>query len=127
MSETLERILYVEDDEDIAEVARIVFEDLGGFSVCHCSSGFAALEQVSAFKPQLVLLDMMMPGMDGVETHRRMKNAGVLDDVPVVFMTARAQHHEQEAYVALGALGVIVKPFDPMSLCDELRALWCAR
>ena len=127
MPEPLRNILYVEDDADIAEVALMTLEALGGFSVVHCPSGHAALAQFRAVAPQLVLMDVMMPGMDGPETLGRLRHLPGGAQVPVIFMTARAQLHEQAAYRALGALGVIVKPFDPITLCEEITQIWETR
>ncbi len=124
MAESLKRILYVEDEESIAEVAIMTLEDLGGFEVKHCSSGQEALDALAAFAPQLVLLDVMMPVMDGPKTLQNMKDRPDAKDIPIIFMTAKAQVHEQEFYKSLGAIGVVVKPFDPMALCDTLVDYW---
>jgi two-component system OmpR family response regulator len=121
----LNSILYVEDDPDIREVALMSLETLGGFTVHPCGSGNDALKLLQAQKPQLALLDVMMPGMDGPSTLRAMREKG--QDMPVIFMTAKVQKNEVEAYMALGALGVIDKPFDPMALPDQIRALWSQR
>jgi len=126
MSEILKRILLVEDDEKIAFVAVMVLEEFGGFKVRHCDSGQKALECFDAFAPQLVLLDVMMPGMDGPETLRNLLQNPNAQHVPVVFLTAKAQKHEQKAYFDTGAVGVIVKPFDPMALSDQVRSYWHA-
>ena len=106
-------------------LSELTLEMLGGFRVVHCASGCAALERFAAEAPQLVLMDVMMPGMDGPETLRRLREMpGAARSVPVIFMTARAQVHEQAAYRSLGALGVIVKPFDPDRLTAEITTLW---
>jgi CheY-like chemotaxis protein len=127
MSSALRTILYVEDDLDIAEVALMTLQDLGGFEVVHCDSGPAALRSFASVAPQMVLMDVMMPEMDGPETMRRLRNEPGGAEIPVVFMTARAQVHEQAIYRQLGALGVIVKPFDPMALNQQIRELWESR
>jgi CheY-like chemotaxis protein len=124
MSDELHKILYVEDDEDVAEVAKMTLEDLGGFEVNHNNCGSKALEALETYVPDLILLDVMMPGMDGPETMQYMRGMPNGKDTPVVFMTAKAQVHEQQSYLDLGAVGVLVKPFDPLTLCDSLRALW---
>lgn len=118
-----ERILYVEDDPDIREVAELALVDVGGFEVCLCESGAQAVAQVDGFAPDLILLDVMMPAMDGPETLRALKKRPGGLKVPVVFMTARLQPSEQASYLALGAIGVIPKPFDPMTLANEIRTL----
>lgn len=124
MTDILKQILLVEDDESIAEIATLTLEDLGGFEVVHCSSGADALESLAHYRPQLVLMDVMMPHMDGPETMRQMRLNPELSDIPVIFVTARAQVHEQEQYSKMGAAGIIVKPFDPISLCDEITQMW---
>jgi CheY-like chemotaxis protein len=91
MNQTLQKILYVEDDESIAEIVMMSLEDLGDFEVLHCFSGKDALQKVESFKPDLVLMDVMMPQKDGPETMLRMKSIPVVANVPVFFMTARAQ------------------------------------
>lgn len=124
MSQTLERILYVEDEPDIQAVARLALEQLGGFRVELCSSGAEALERIPLFKPDLILLDVMMPGMDGPSTLRALRNMPEGRDRPVVFMTAKVQPQEVAHYKQLGAIDVIPKPFDPMGLADKVRAIW---
>ncbi|MEM6456063.1 MAG: response regulator [Acidobacteriota bacterium] len=120
----LERILLIEDDHDIQVVARLALEDLGGFDVRVCDSGTEALDAVEAFAPDLILLDVMMPQMDGPATLSALRSTDATRDTPVVFMTAKAQPDEVAAYRRLGALDVIIKPFDPMTLCDAIRAIW---
>ncbi|MBL4848831.1 MAG: response regulator [Planctomycetes bacterium] len=118
----LKRILYVEDEPDIRAVAQVALEVVGGFELRFCSSGYEALEAVGAFGPDLILLDVMMPGMDGPSTLEALRREG--HAVPVIFVTAKAQPAEVEAYRALGALDVIRKPFDAMLLAAEVRAAW---
>ena len=120
----LERILLVEDEVDIQMVARLALEDIGGFQVEVCDSGAAALERGPAFRPQLILLDFMMPVMDGRKTMVAFRDVPELEKVPVVFLTARAQLEEVQEYRSLGAIEVIVKPFDPMRLADRVHAIW---
>ena len=122
----LERILLVEDEVDIQMVARLALEDIGGFRVEVCESGAVALERGPAFAPQLILLDFMMPGMDGRKTMEAFRDVHGLDGVPVVFLTARAQLNEVQEYHRLGAIEVIVKPFDPMTLADRVKEIWHA-
>ncbi|NWO05147.1 MAG: response regulator [Alteromonadaceae bacterium] len=122
-SEPLNRILYVEDDPDIRAVAELALVDVGGFETCLCESGQQALAQIDDFEPDLVLLDVMMPGMDGPQTLQALRNRPEGLKVPAVFMTARLQPSEVEEYRAMGAIGVIPKPFDPMTLGDQIRAL----
>lgn len=123
MSE-LKRILHVEDDPSIQAVVKVSLEAIGGYRVHSCSSGRQALEEVEAFAPQFVLLDVMMPGMGGPETLTRLSERIDLAQVPVVFMTAKVQPSEIEHLRKLGALDVIVKPFDPMRLASQIQAIW---
>tara|TARA_R110000868_G_scaffold5138_5_gene31789 strand:+ start:16861 stop:17256 length:396 start_codon:yes stop_codon:yes gene_type:complete len=127
MSDELKKILYIEDVKSIAMVAVMVLEDLGGFEVRHFLSGQEAIDALPDFAPQLVLLDVMMPGMDGPEALRRIRELPEGRDLPAIFMTAKAQVHEQDDYIAMGALGVIVKPFEPISLSDTIREMWKTR
>ena len=120
----LQRILLVEDEIDIQMVASMALEDLGGFDVLVCGSGLQALEEAPAFAPQMILLDVMMPDLDGLGTFAAMSKDPALRDIPVVFMTARAQQQEMEEYRASGAIDVIVKPFDAMALADTVLSIW---
>ncbi len=120
----LERILCVDDDNDIRMIARMALEAVGGFTVEDCSSGAAALDAAPGFGPDLILLDVMMPGMDGPSTLKALRGIPGLGSIPVVFMTAKAMRAEVELYPKLGAAAVISKPFDPMTLSDQLRAIW---
>jgi len=120
----LQRILHAEDDPSIQAVAKVALEMLGGFQVLACSSGQEALQQVVGFDPQLILLDVMMPGMDGPETLSRLRELVDLNTVPVVFMTAKVQPEEVDELRRLGAHDVIVKPFDPMQLATRIRSIW---
>lgn len=124
MGKDLERILYVEDDPDIQTIAVMVLETINGFVLEPCSSGAEALQKAVAFKPDLVLLDVMMPKMDGPETLKGLRLFPELSSTPVIFMTAKVQPQEVRGYMELGAVGVIAKPFDPMTLAQELRDIW---
>jgi len=125
--EALTRILYVEDDADIRSVAGFALEAVGGFVLAVCASGEEALAQAPGFAPQLLLLDVMMPGMDGPETLAALRALPGTAATPAVFMTAKVQPQEVARYRALGAVDVISKPFDPMTLSDEIRAIWGRR
>jgi CheY-like chemotaxis protein len=115
--------MYVEDDPDIRAIAEIALQDVGGFKARLCESGAQALDAAPAFGPELVLLDVMMPGMDGPETLRALRELPGMAQVPVIFMTARLQRSEIEEYRALGAVGVIPKPFDPMTLAEQISEI----
>ena len=123
-SRELKRILYVEDEPDIRAVAELSLETVGGFELLLCSSGAEALARAPEFQPDLILLDVMMPGMDGPATLVALHQIDSLREVPVVFMTAKVQASEIEEYNASGAVGVIPKPFDPMTLPDQVRKIW---
>lgn len=123
-SAPLTRLLYVEDDEIIVEIVMMTLEDIGGFEVKRCASGQEALKTVVAFAPQLILMDVIMPVMDGPKTLEHLRAMPETKAIPVIFLTAKAQIHEQEAYLRVGAAGVIVKPFDTLVLCEQIRAIW---
>jgi CheY-like chemotaxis protein len=127
MADTLNRILYVEDEPDIQMVAKLALEMVGGFTLAVCSSGTEALEQATAFQPQLLLLDVMMPGMDGPTTLENLRKLAQTAHTPAVFMTAKVQPGEVAHYKTLGAIDVIPKPFDPMNLANQVRAIWDSR
>jgi CheY-like chemotaxis protein len=120
----LRQILLVEDDPDIQTVAKFALEAVGGFRVAICSSGLEALATAPQLAPDLILLDMMMPDLDGVGTLRALRALPDCSATPVIFMTAKVQPHEVVEYRALGALGVIAKPFDPMTLSASIAGLW---
>lgn len=124
MADKLVRILYVEDEPDIQTVARLALETLGGFTLEVCSSGNEALEKIAAFQPQFILLDVMMPGMDGPTTLGKLRELPQFATTPVVFMTAKVQPSEVAGYKAIGAVDVIPKPFDPMTLSNQVQAVW---
>ncbi|BBK38885.1 response regulator [Allostella sp. ATCC 35155] len=122
--EPLARILYVEDDADIRMIGKFAMENVGGFVVTDCESGEEALARAPGAAPQLLLLDVMMPGMDGPTTLARLRAQPATAATPVVFMTAKVQPQEVQRYRELGAIDVISKPFDPMTLSDSIRAIW---
>ncbi|WP_321337716.1 response regulator [uncultured Cohaesibacter sp.] len=124
MTKPLQRITYVEDDQDIRAIAELALGTLAGYTLDLCENGKEAVEAIPAFQPDLVLLDVMMPVMDGMETLKRLKNTPELADIPVIFMTAKAQRHEVQAYKDKGAIDVITKPFDPMELPANVQKIW---
>lgn len=124
-SRVLSNILYVEDDLDIQTVAQIALEVIGGFNLQTCSSGQQAMDAAhSGFAADLILLDVMMPKMDGPSTLAKLREIPQTSTTPVIFMTAKVQAGEVAYYKSLGALGVIAKPFDPMTLSDQVLSLW---
>ncbi|WNO59508.1 response regulator [Rheinheimera sp. MMS21-TC3] len=120
----LKNIMHVEDDPSIQQVAKIALEAVGGFNVHTCSSGKQALADYATVLPQLILLDVMMPGMDGPTTLLQLQQQFDLSQIPIVFMTAKVQSNEIASYRALGAVDVVVKPFDPMTLSSQLQQIW---
>lgn len=123
MANALRKILYVEDETDIQFIAQMLLQK-NGFDVEVCSLGHEALEKVQVFSPDLLLLDVMMPQMDGPTTLQELRKLPVTSQTPVMFMTAKVQKAEQESYYKLGAIGVIPKPFDPMTFVQTLTGLW---
>jgi CheY-like chemotaxis protein len=122
--EALERVMCVEDDEDIRTILDFSLGGMGGYTVSLCESGPQALAQVASFRPQLVLLDVMMPEMTGPETLIQLRALPVMQGVPIVFLTAKAMQDEVEALLECGATGIIVKPFDPVTLPQDIRIYW---
>lgn len=124
MNAPLTRILYVEDEPDIQMIARLALETLGGFTLEVCSSGKEALAKITAFQPQLILLDVMMPGMDGPTTLSKLRELPAFATTPTIFMTAKVQPGEVMGYKKIGAVDVIPKPFDPMTLSGQVLDIW---
>ena len=124
MSGTLHKILYIEDEADIQKIAKLALEEVGGFEVLICASGAEAVEKAPGFRPDIILLDVMMPGMDGPDTLEALHELPEVEGTPAVFLTAKAMPIEVERYKKLGALDVIPKPFDPMTLADQVKEIW---
>lgn len=124
LSKALHTILYVEDEPDIQRVVKLVLEAMAKINVIACSSGAEAIARSAEVAIDLILLDVMMPGMDGPTTLSRLREIPALAHTPVVFMTAKAHPSEIAHFKALGALDVIAKPFDPMTLATTLLAMW---
>ncbi|MBT8119424.1 MAG: response regulator [Gammaproteobacteria bacterium] len=114
------KLLYVEDEADIREIAEFALED-EGFDIVFCESGEQALDKAGDFQPDVILLDVMMPGMDGPTTLQNLRQLDGLEDTPVIFLTAKVQPNEIKDFIALGAIDVIPKPFDPMTLADKIH------
>jgi len=123
MSE-LKKILYAEDEPDIQAVAKLALETIGGFEIMLCDSGLDALKVVDDFAPDLILLDVMMPGLDGPETLGKLREMQEQKDTPVIFLTAKVMASEVARFKEAGAIDVIAKPFDPMTLTDQVRTAW---
>ncbi|MDP3796937.1 MAG: response regulator [Polaromonas sp.] len=127
MPAPLQRILYVEDEPDIRVVAKMALEAVGKFTVIPCASGQEALGVAPGAAADLLLLDVMMPGMDGPSTLKALRAMPATANTPVIFMTAKVQASEIAAYKALGALDVIPKPFDPMELSAQIQQIWASQ
>ena len=127
MPPPLSRILYVEDEPDIRFVAEMALQAVGGFTVITCASGEEALGAAPEARADLLLLDVMMPGMDGPGTLKALRALPATAHTPVIFMTAKVQAAEVAVYKALGALEVIAKPFDPMTLAAQIQRIWDAQ
>ncbi len=123
MSE-LKKVLHVDDDADIRTIVELSLGSIGGYTLLSCESGRKAIAKAPSFQPDLFLLDLMMPGMTGEETWRELRRLPRLEQVPVIFMTAKVQSDVSEALIQIGALDVIAKPFNPLELPVSLRAAW---
>ncbi|WP_216638462.1 response regulator [Endozoicomonas arenosclerae] len=120
----LKNVLYVEDDSDIRELVKIALNSLGNYHVDTCVNGKDALEKCKTLKPQLVLLDVIMPGISGPNVFQELQQIQHYQTVPVIFLTAKNQEEEIEEYLELGAAGVISKPFDPVELPRQINDIW---
>ncbi|MFN4038120.1 MAG: response regulator [Erythrobacter sp.] len=116
------RVLYVDDDPDIREIALLALSLDPAIEARSAPDGMAALAMVSDWMPDIVLLDVMMPELDGPGTLVRLRQQPATADLPVVFITARAQKQEIQNFAMLDARGVIAKPFDPMTLAQHVRS-----
>lgn len=124
------KVLLVDDEADIRKVAQLSLTAIGKITTVVASSARQAIDMAALEQPDLILMDMMMPGMDGLSALAKFRNSPVLKQIPVVFFTAKVQQQEIEHYLSVGAIGVIEKPFDPMALSDQIRRIyaeWQAR
>jgi len=120
----LRTVMYVDDEPDIRAIVELSLNAIAGLDVVACASGEEALAKVGAAPPQLILLDVMMPGMDGPATLAALRGRPDTAAIPVVFLTAKVQPNEVVRLKELGAVDVIAKPFDPMTLGAEVKAIW---
>ena len=120
----LNRVCYVEDDEDIQRIVRMSLERVGKMTVAVVSDPTQAMQTFAEFKPDLVMLDWMMPKMDGPAVFRQMKLRPETSGLPVVFITAKAAQRDLDELAKMGAAGTISKPFSPKDLPDQLREIW---
>ena len=119
----IHKVLLVEDDIDIQKVAQISLQYRGGWEVDLATNGEECLAKAAQNRPDLILLDCMMPEMDGYEACRRLKQDPSLRDIPVIFLTAKSQEREVNKGLSLGAVGYLIKPFNPMTLAEEIQQL----
>lgn len=117
------KILFVDDEPDIRTIAAMALKH-AQYDVNLCDSGKAALQAAKTFKPDLILMDVMMPDLDGITTLKRMQHDEELKSIPVIFISAKVQKREIDKYLELGAVGVIAKPFDPLLLGKDVDAIW---
>ncbi|HEY1719958.1 MAG TPA: response regulator [Magnetospirillaceae bacterium] len=122
----LERILYVDDEPDIQEIVGMALELMGDVEIKTCGSGREALALADSFRPNLIMLDVMMPEMDGPATLDALRRHPEHASIPVVFVTAKANTRELQRFIELGAVDVIAKPLDPMKLGDQVKKIWAA-
>lgn len=122
--DSLREILYVDDEPDIREIVQMALGLVPTLSVSTADSGVRALQNMQTNRPDLVLLDVMMPSMDGPATLQQMRSQPELQSIPVIFMTAKAMPQEVARFRSLGAAAVIAKPFDPMLLGEQVFAIW---
>lgn len=124
MTRQLTRIMHIDDEPDIREIVKLALEALGGYTVISCSSGEEALAVLQTDRPDLILLDVMMPAMDGPETLQRIQQDPETRDIPTVYITAKVQEHEIRKLLASGIAGVLEKPFDPECICGQIEDIW---
>jgi CheY-like chemotaxis protein len=117
------RVLLVDDEDDIREVAGMSLETVAGWSILAARSGREGLKIAAEQKPDAILLDVMMPDMDGPSTFKNLQENETTKSIPVIFLTAKAQTREQRGFRELGAHGVISKPFDPLTLADQVAEI----
>ena len=117
---TTKRILIVDDEYDIRAVAQLTLKTVGGWDVLVAASGAEGLRQAADEQPDVILLDVMMPDMDGIETFRALQANPVTESIPVILMTAKVQAAEQRRFAELGVAGVIPKPFKAMKLPSQI-------
>ena len=123
----LKKILIAEDEQDIRDIEKMALEMLGGFEVETCVNGAEVQDKVISYQPQLILLDVMMPIMDGPQALGVLGEDDATKNIPIIFVTAKAMESEIERLISLGALGVVTKPFDPATLSQQILDIWKGR
>ena len=127
MEHPLKKILLIEDDIDIQLITRLSLEVAGGYEVRVCGSGAEAVQSAQAYAPDLILLDVMMPGMDGLATMDALRKLPGLAATPMVFFTANTQDQVRQDLLRRGALDIIIKPIEPAALVERIRGIWRRR
>jgi len=120
----LKKILYAEDEPDVQTVVELTIQTMSDYDIKVCDNGKILLDCVEEYNPDLILLDVMMPEMDGPTTFKNLQENEKTKNIPIIFMTAKAQSHEVENLKNSGAIGIITKPFDPLQLCSDLEKIW---
>lgn len=120
MGRLMRRILIIDDEDDIREVVALALEATAGWQVLTASSGAEGIAVATAEKPDAILLDVMMPGMDGPTTFRTMRQDPMLTHIPVILLTAKVQEADQRRFTSLGVTAILFKPFDPMTLAKQI-------
>jgi CheY-like chemotaxis protein len=120
---TFTRVLIVEDDPDIRQVIRMALRFHGVTEIVAAGSGEECISIAAEVKPDVILMDVMMPRMDGYQVCRHLKAGPSTSHIPVIFLTAKAQQSERQLGFQVGAVGYLIKPFDPMTLCDEILSI----
>ena len=117
------KILIIDDEDDIREVAALSLESVAGWEVVTASSGSQGLARAVEHQPDAILLDVMMPGMDGPTTFRELRKNPATAKIPVLLLTAKVQSSDQRRFADLGVESVLFKPFDPMTLADQISGV----
>lgn len=118
------KILYAEDEPDVQTIVEISIWSTSSHTIKICNNGKLLLECVEEYNPDIILLDVMMPEMDGPTTLKNLKMNEKTKNIPVIFITAKAQAHEIEVFNEADVIGVITKPFDPLTLCSSIQSIW---
>jgi CheY-like chemotaxis protein len=116
------QVLVIDDETAIQEVIQCCLEDIGGWQVWLASSGAEGLKLAQQHLPDGILLDVMMPELDGLATLKQIRATPIIQSIPVAFLTARAQYSDRLQFAHLDVMGLIVKPFDPLALIDQIVA-----
>ncbi len=119
----LRSVLLVDDDADIRQIGAIALGAVGGLEVLEAQGGLEALQMAREHHPDVILLDVMMPDLDGPMTLAELRRDPVTQGVPVIFLTAKVQASDVQRYISMGAKGAIAKPFDPMTLAGQVRGM----